>query len=686
MKIIFTSISNSAPVKRITRRIATKKVELPSTPSLRSFISDPRLCLSTHIRKIEVVEALGLKGRIQIFRSEELPDLFARDKIRLALNEKTRKTEVILSEAYEAHRFQIFRHEADTALRMIENNHGKQLPEKELYDKAEQLVFNKKSTGKNLRHLSFMLKEAAEANADYLAAVAILIHNLDDSLVRNGLLSGKKKKKLWIKMVEEVLTIKKITRRLNSMGYSPPPLGRMPRHHIQNYMDAIIKLSEGNGRALLILLVHRFSSLMRKHSASENTVRRINELYAPLAERFGMIELAKKLKNEAFRLDKPKEYFRAENEIIETIRMSREEAELFIGDVADNLRNLLSPLNLAEAKGRVKNAWEAYEKTIRKKEDYPEVFYLEDILGCMGITEDSITFETALEIAKNAVGTDFMDYDFEKNKTEIREEKIGRDSRITVHYIAIKLNDGNFIEFQFMDKRSYEIRERGAKAHFVYKLTQTTGQEFDEEILELCRQKMNGDLNHDVQVVYETLKPWVYVFFDDPRFSERIIRVLRREEGSIPLDAAHWIMGKDISGYNGVRIRKLWENRLDPGRDEKRLEDGDFIKLNPESSNNSSNHLTEVMLSRRYFSLAKDPLTRLLILYTEGASNMESDARKGEIIFKKAINKAGLRFNKRAIEELVQRKFRMNKTEFFAAVKADILPPESVFEILAPKN
>lgn len=686
MKIRFNSTTERPNNSHLSRRIPVKKVTIPTPQSLSSFISDPRLCLSTRHEKLLRVIATGKKGRIEIFEPSEIPRLFAEGRIRLAYDgsrEEGDKEYIVLDEAFEEHKFQIYNHESAGALNLIESKNGTQKRAKELFKRAEELVFDSKNKGSNLRHLSFMLREAAKAGADYLTATAIMVHNLDDPLVGNKLLSGIKKKKAWVKDVEEVLRIKQTRRRMTAIKYLPPPSGRMPGHYLQNFMDVLIKISEGNGRALLLLLVHHFSSFMRKRTASANTIRAVHELYAPLAERFGLIELAQKLKNEAFRLDKPKEYYRAENEIIETLGMSREEAGLFIDDVIDNLRNLLSPFDLVAAKGRIKKPWEAYEKTMRHKEDYPEVFFLQDILGIMGVTKKLINLEKAIEIAEIAVGHDFKAINYENNQTETKQVIINNGSKIIFHHVSIELKDGIFIEFQFMDRKSFEIRERGAKAHFAYKLKQQTGQEFDEEILEACRKEMTGYLEHDVEVVYETLKPWVYVFFVDLRYEkERVLRVIRREVGSIPLDVVSFIIGKDLTQYAGVKIRKIWESRLNPAREDRKLEDGDFLKLNPSSL---GSYLTKPMRQSLASRSAKDPLTKLLLHFYGKDTEFERAAEKGLKKLRSAIEKEELRFNRWAIDDFVNREFRMNLTEFYAAVEIGILTPESVFKILAPK-
>jgi len=671
--------SNAAPRPTTIRRLPTRQVRVPAPPSLSDFIRDTRICFASHLQIVEAVEARGSDNKRLMLKRSELPQLFANEEIHLAFDKETKEEYIVLREAFEEYKLQIYHHESLSALRIIEANHPEQTLGKELFKKAEELVLKVHRSGSNLRHLSFMLKEAADAGADFITAAAIMVHNLEDTQIRTNFLAVRKAKNPDLKTaIDEILKIKRIFCRLDEIDYLPHTEGKMPRHYIQNFMDAMIKIAEGNGGALLLLLLHRFSSFMRKQEASPQTVRSVIELYAPLAERFGQIELGEKLRNEAFRIENPEKYHQIEQELVQTAKMTREEAGLFLDEVEENLIKSLKAHGLVQVKTRFKKPWESYHKTQCRAEEYPDIFFLEDILGGRGVTEKALSLEAAMEIAKLAVGDNFIDFNYDNNQTETKVYKIGGET-YKAHHISVILRDGNKMEFQFMDKNTHEVFERGPRAHFKHKLEQILGQEFDEEMLEQCRKKMNGDFNHDVKMVYEELKPWTYVFFHDTRFKEKILRVIRRMSGSLPLDVVPLISGKDISAYAGVRIKKIWETRLNPTREDRILEDGDFLELKTFSVKNYLTRPERARLS----ALVKHALTKFLLYFNNDDSEIEKAAQKGESEIYTAARQQGLRFNRRALEYLAFTK-RMNLAELFAAVGVKIVPLKEILQALAP--
>ena len=674
----------NAPQRGIPR-LEVQRIRPPRSPITTSLFDGPGLFLSARLDVIEMVEAQGLRGRVERFERPTLPRRFAAGEILLALDQSSGKEYLVLQEGFEAHKLQIYHHEALSALRIIEAKHPPSQIEKTIFNNAEKLMMRVHGSGGNLRHVSFMLKQAAETGADYLTAAAILVHNLPDAQIRANLLTAKKTKGARL-TVNAILTIKELFGRLDGTKYLPPPPEGMPPNYTEDSMHGMIKIAGGKGPALLLYLLHQFSSFMRSRKVDPHTVRKVIELLAPLAEKFGQIDLGAKLRNEAFRLGDTEEYNRIEGELARRAKMSREEAGLLLDKVEENLAGLLSPHGLVLAKTRYKNPWEAQQKTLRKPEDYPEVSFLEDILGAMGVTENGITLKAAIEIASQAVGNDFLEVNYEKNatnnicKTATRRHQVGEQT-CTAHHVSIKLKDGNIMEFQIMDRNSYEIRERGARAHYKYLLEEMLGQKFDEELLERCRPKMTGDFNHDVKVVYEELHPWVVVYAQDQRFIEETHSVLRRKAGSLPLDAVPLIGGKDISAYSGVKKRRVWEKRLDAVREEKLLEDGDYLELNRAIS---SSYLSPALRSR-LISLVKHVLTKFLLAFFDKEEEAIAEAvAAGRQQLALAAQRKELKFNQQALIEFARTK-NMQPAQIFACVQAKILSTDEVLEALAPK-
>ncbi|MBI5698860.1 hypothetical protein HZC35_00930 [Candidatus Saganbacteria bacterium] len=641
---------------------------------MRPARMDGRLFLSSYLPTVEGVEAHGRDGRVEIINRANLPTLFRKDEIRLGLDPSTSREIVVLREAYEERRFELYRHESASALRIIEANHSGQLLEKELFKHAETLVFTTRAVPKNLRHISFMLKAAAQAGADYLAAAAIMVHNLEDTRVRTELLAGRKSNPARVDAVEELLQIKRLAKHLIEIPYLPPTEGKMPQYYIQNFMNALIKLSEGRGRALLICLVHHYSNLIRRQTLDPLVVRSVEELLAPLAERFGRIGLAQGLRNEAFRISNPELYLQIENDLAYATGLSREEGQLFLDLIAERLRasKILAGHFPILVKTRYKLPWEAQKKTENKPVDYPDVIFLQDILGATAVTETPLTLKTAMDVAQEAAGEDFESFNFADRQTETKRDLA------ECHHVSVKLKGGKFMEFQFMDRKSFEIRERGEQAHFIYKLPRELDQVFDAKFLESCRQVMNGDFNHDVLEVFNLLRSWTYVFFFDQRFNDQVIRVLRRRKGCLPIEVVPVIVGKDLSNYGGIRVKKVWEwkeGRFNNLPDDRELLDGDLVEVKIGAGLSRKD-------AARLFLLAKHTLTRLLLFYYNREKSKEEDARLGENLLRNLARKRRLSFN-RVVLTSYAFSHRLTLEELFAACRSKIIDAEVVLQVLA---
>jgi hypothetical protein len=595
------------------RRSSRPQRGFTSPVTLTDFIQSPLICLSApHIPQVQAVEAIGKKGEVTLIRLDEVHRLLGEGLAAYAYNAEKDQDYLVLKAAFNQHAKAIYGYERRPALANIEKKCSAAEGEKELFESVEREVVKRKGSLNNLRQLAFILREASETETgfDYLTATTVLLHNFDLKEAESIMSSPKKMKSPLRKNIAQIMGILQRFKEINGVPYRPP--AKKSRDYTQTYMEALIKISKGNGRALLLLFAHKLSSIkMTSDDAQLITGQSMWELFAPLAERFGLWEMASKMRNEAFRLEDPEKYQQCEDKIVKALSMSRREAEEFLSRVKELLSAQLAEdkVDCSLIRTRVKTPWGAEKKSENKPEEYPEIFEMSDLLAGTAVTKKALKLGEVLALTEKALGDEFKSFIYTDNQTETKTILVG-EKKIQVHHVMVLLQNGNSLELQFMSEEAYQVLERGRLAHWVYnlkKLKELAEQKFDEALLELCAQRMNGNLLHDVEIVYQTLEPWLYVFMEDEK---RAINVYRRMWKSIPLDVAAFVLNNDLSNYGGTKACKIWEDRrklretgeLDP------LEDGDLLTFK------KGNFMEQSSLNlRSLLNAARHPETKLLL-------------------------------------------------------------------------
>ncbi|KAF0133157.1 MAG: hypothetical protein FD145_1415 [Candidatus Saganbacteria bacterium] len=505
---------------------------------------------------------------------------------------------LIAQEAYDEFSRHIYAFDKAYAIRKIDANSASTSSNnsdfiKSVFLKIEyKLLLMENPSSNRLRHLSFMFKQIANMGGDYITATAILLHNCTPQDIEKIINKGVKKSRIIKILTNEIKEIVKIFRILNAIPYLPPK--ERLSYDIQDSMNAIIKLSKGNGRAFGLFLVHKLSEIMIKPDDKKDvTIKSIEELYAPLAERFGLDEVASSLRNEALKLHNPEQYKQTETEILNTLEMSRKEAEDKLSAFCDNLQHILSANQKEPQKvfGRVKTPWSVNLKQEIKSEEYGEVLLMDDKLACTAITENPISIENAISFAIEATGDEYKRIGHEQTETKTHNIQ---GANIEVHHVCIILKDGNAVEFQFVDREGYHALKFGEKAHWVYKIMNSIkGQLFNESLLNECARKMTGNLLEDIKMMYElVLNGFIYVFIAN---NCNRIRAVRVKEDIIPLEFFLGYMGRQLSDYGGIKKKPIYDSQVIPQKasEKEPLSNGDMIVLLPRESGYGENILLE---------------------------------------------------------------------------------------------
>lgn len=532
----------------------------------------------------ETMKVAGLGGRIEYLPKAVALEMLRNGDLCYALNKKTGREYILMKEAYDEYEQarDIYEHQHITALKEI-GMRLKESPEvrlkRELFFRIEEKVLAK-SSPQNMRHLSFIIQEAAENGGDYIAAIALLLHNVERSIAAKLLKPSRGISPVLDKIINDILGTIDRFRELNEITYSPPEKG----NSVQDDNDALLKIARSDWRAVVMLLAHKLSSIsMQPKDANDISSRSIRELYGPLARRFGLKNLDSKLRNEEFRFSDETRFTQIEAGIVQALWMSRVEAEIYLTDLEQKF-----VLAFAASSGKysfsfsgVKTPQSVAEKLKYKKEAYPEIFMMTDLLRATVVTEEAISLKEAKAAAQLALGDEFARFD--EKQTETKKHKEGKET-VQVHHVIIVLKKGNSLELQVLDKRSYELTERGTHAHWIYKIENITGQKVDDTLIKLCAKHTNGELAHDIKMTYEALLQWTYVYLKKGEYQY----ALRTMNGSLPIDIFRRIKredrikGEDLKDYGGATIRKAWKKKGAKDADEAQpVSDGDLIEFKP---------------------------------------------------------------------------------------------------------
>lgn len=179
------------------------------------------------------------------------------------------------------------------------------------------------------------------------------------------------------------------------------------------------------------------------------------ELYAPLANRFGLEKIKRQLEDEAFKTINPKKY----KEIFDFLKESREEREIFVKKFVDKVRELIeNKVNVLRIKGREKHIYSIYKKIVDRKVGLDEqkdhfairiiVKSVEDCYNALGILHEN--FEPVPETLKDFIAS---------------PKPNGYQSVHTV----LKVFENKIVEVQIRTEEMNEAAEEGTSAHWQYK-------------------------------------------------------------------------------------------------------------------------------------------------------------------------------------------------------------------------
>ena len=417
-----------------------------------------------------------------------------------------------------------------------------------------------------LEHASVVAQELKKmaVGIDQLYIAAALLHHIPTSELNKVLkdipeLDKQQQAKLVI-LVEKM-------NRITQLPYLPPLKSNFS---IQNQMNIIIQLA---GAPEMMLLV--FTDKLHTLAAAQKTEqvylsREIADIYAPLAERLFLCQLAEEFLEQSFKFSHPEEYTEIESKITQLATQDKHQRQAYIEGIAKKTLSYLVAWGIeAKIDASIKYAYSVWNK-IHINSKYERVEQLEDLFRIR------IVFDTQEELWKAAT-ISFNFGDPVPGQMQLKRLNAGYEA----FHINVKTWEGQVVEFQSMTKENYGLYIYGQAAHWAYKLRQRVGQNFDVE-----QAQISGNFYVDFEAVRKSLERWVFVFkLEYEGQGKMVLRPLRLKTGAIPADfaaarevdllnkdyvgAASFTAGYDVHSNKLVSSRKIMRSEqyhLQPGK------------------------------------------------------------------------------------------------------------------------
>jgi len=426
----------------------------------------------------------------------------------------------------------------------------------------------------------------------------------------------------------------------------------------ENFRKLLISTSK-DIRVILIKLADRLHNMRTLQFMPEIKQVRIAQetldIYAPLANRFGIARIKWELEDLALKFLDQSEY----QAIISMVSQKKDDREKFITQVINPLKEALFEAHIAaDISGRSKHFYSIYRKKKVRKIPYDEIYDL----AAIRIIVDSV------EHCYSALGIVHSVYEpLERFSDYIARPK--PNGYQSLHTIVIGPQKKK-VEVQIRTTQMHLIAEEGIAAHWQYKefknYSESTYKKeakraelqnsFKEQlnwIRKLLKQQQDGETDFIEQLKLDLYPEIIIVISPKGDF-------IKLPKGSTPLDFAFAIHSDVGLRCTGAKINGRIATFRTP------LHSGDIVDITTTSKPNPSKDWLDYMKSSR----AKQRLRAYL-----RKKELEDSIILGQEIFIKKCRKHHLKM--RSEEEIIEvaRLFKMNSVSlFFASIgKGDIL-------------
>ncbi len=314
---------------------------------------------------------------------------------------------------------------------------------------------------------------------------------------------------------------------------------------VENLRRMMLAVAE-DIRVILVKLADRLDNMRTLNAVPQEKQHRIAletlDLYAPIAHRLGIGELAGELEDLAFPYVYPKEY----KWLIENVKERYEERKRYLESLLPILEKALKEagINIYSIHSRAKHYYSLYKKLLRKDMNLETIY---DLVALRVIVESIEECYAALGIVHSIwkpLPGRIKDY------IALPKPNGYRSIHTTVFGPG-----GKIIEVQIRTKEMHEEAERGIAAHWHYTETKTGKMRAQDIPKEFAWVKQLQRWQEEHQITSEFIDSLKIDFFKDRIF---VITpkgdVIDLPEGSTPVDFAYQIHTQIGNQCSGARV------------------------------------------------------------------------------------------------------------------------------------
>jgi guanosine-3',5'-bis(diphosphate) 3'-pyrophosphohydrolase len=332
------------------------------------------------------------------------------------------------------------------------------------------------------------------------------------------------------------------------------------RRQAENFRKMLLSVVK-DVRVILIKLADRLHNMRTIEHLTDEQIQRISletqEIYAPLAGRFGMARIQRELEDLAFRWLEPSEY----RKLTETIAATRLEREAYIEEICAPIREKLAEEGVeASISGRAKHLSSIHRKMVTRGKRFGEIY---DLLAIRIITDSVGSCYRVLGLV-HTLFTPVHD----RIKDYIAIPKMNGYRALHTTVVGPR---GQMVEIQIRTGEMHEQAEVGIAAHWTYK----EGRPGDEDLrkrLAWVRQLLEGDVEpSEAGEFLESLK--IDLFRDEIFVFTPAGDLKQLPKGSTPIDFAYAIHTDVGNHCAGARVN----GRIVPLKHE--IASGDTVEI-----------------------------------------------------------------------------------------------------------
>ena len=414
----------------------------------------------------------------------------------------------------------------------------------------------------------------------------------------------------------------------------------------ENFRKLLIAITQ-DVRVILIKLADRLHNIRTlkflQPAKRKKIARETLDIYAPIANRFGLAKIKNELEDTSFKYLYPEEY----NKIKKIVSQRRRDRETYIKDFIPVLKNLIADFGLdCNIQGRSKHFYSIYHKSKVKKIAYEDIYDL----AALRVIVDSV------DNCYNVLGIIHSQYNpFRKYRDYINRPK--PNGYQSLHTVIIG-PEKKKVEIQIRTKKMHQIAEEGIAAHWLYKemkvYTSTSCKEIkQEQIQHKFKNQINWIRNliknNDNRNFLEKLKLNLYKEIIIVRTPEDDF--IKLPKNASPVDfafAIHTEVGFRCSGA-------IVNDKIVPL--DYQLFNGDKIKILTTNEINCSYDWLKFMKSKKAKAKVRSYLRR---------KEREDSIELGKEIFQKKCRKNHLKFDEEEIKQIANKMKISDLPNFYA--------------------